>query len=166
MVLVYHLFYLILHFHHRLAAEVQPQWLRNLRLDKRGPLNDSDTETGRRAGHVAPAPSSARHPPTKEYVSNSKSSSSVFGTTGRLGLRLRVSRWDSHPPAPPVTAKAACSAGWILGSPEFDCRRELQLLSPNHVRRPVMFPEHLTAAGSRVHTRGPGARPQILTCRA
>ena len=29
----------------RIAAEEQPQWLRNLRLDKRGPLNDSDIET-------------------------------------------------------------------------------------------------------------------------
>ena len=30
----------------RIAAEEQPQWLRNLRLDKRGQLNDSDIETG------------------------------------------------------------------------------------------------------------------------
>ena len=97
-------------------------------------------------------------PSTKEYMSNSKRSSSAFGTIGRLGSHQQVPRRDSHPPASPDSVKAASSAGWILGSPEFDCRRELQLLSPNHVRRPVMFPEHLTVAGIRGQTRGPGAR--------
>ena len=97
-------------------------------------------------------------PSTKEYMSNSKRSSSGFGTIGRLGSHQQVPRRDSHPPASPDSVKAASSAGWIFGSPEFDCRRELQLLSPNHVRCPVMFPEHLTVAGIRGQTRGPGAR--------
>jgi hypothetical protein len=129
------------------------QWLRNFRLDKRGPLEDSDVKTRIKWRAAAPH----LHPlPSQEQTSHSKIPPVAFGTKGRLGYRPGGLHSGPHPVQPKGNGRHhGLRAG--LQSPEANCR-QFMCFSPLLHRLPRQAPLRQPSTDA-----GPQARASLQT---